>query len=173
MGRIGAFVIGGVVGAAVALLNAPRPGDETRAIITDWCNNNFGDRNNIAAGLGDRARQTVDRATAAGQQAYSSAASKVQEAAKNVPGVGAEPVDGDELRAKIEEARQRIAAQVVQNADGARETINETASTVSQALKDNAERVQQEQEERFGAHAAPIEEAEVEEVEKPADSDKE
>lgn len=168
MGRLGAFVLGGVVGAAVALLNAPRPGDETRAIITDWCNNQFGDGNDIAAGLGDRARQTVDRAAAAGQQAYSSAASKVQEVGKNVPGVGNSAVDGDELRAKIEEARERIAAQVVQNADGARQTINENAAAVSEALKQNAERVQREQ---AGAHAEAVEEAEVEEVDASAKDD--
>lgn len=164
MGRIGAFVLGGVVGAAVALLNAPRPGDETRAIITDWCNDNFGHGNDITAGLGDRARQTVDRAAAAGQQAYSSAASKVQEVGKNVPGVGNNAVDGDELRQKIEEARQRIASQVVENADGARQAINDTIPAVTDALKENAARVQKEQGERFGAHAAaPIEDAEVEE----------
>ena len=128
MGRFGAFVLGGIVGAAAALLTAPRPGDETRAIVTDWCNNTFGDANNIAAGIQDRARQAVDNATTAGQQAYTAAASRVQQVGKDIPGMSTE--DGDELRAKIEEARRRIASQVVQNADGARQAINDTLSLI-------------------------------------------
>ncbi|MGI6534965.1 MAG: YtxH domain-containing protein [Eggerthellaceae bacterium] len=165
MGRFGAFVLGGIVGAAAALLTAPRPGDETRAIVTDWCNNTFGDANNIAAGIQDRARQAVDNATTAGQQAYTAAASRVQQVGKDIPGMSAE--DGDELRAKIEEARQRIASQVVQNADGARQAINDTIPAVTEAMKANAARVQSEAAKvaaQAESDAADIEDAVVTEV---------
>ncbi|MGI6590088.1 MAG: YtxH domain-containing protein [Eggerthellaceae bacterium] len=169
MGKFGAFVLGGIVGATAALLTAPRPGDETRAIVTDWCNNTFNDANNIAAGVQDRARQAVDTAATAGQQAYSTASSRVQEVGKTVVGANAE--SSDELRAKIEEARQRIASQVVQNADGARQAINDTIPTVTEAMKANAERVQEEMG-HVPAHAQDPVDIEDAQIEEPVDEDR-
>lgn len=173
MGKFGAFVLGGIVGATAALLAAPRPGDETRAIVSDWCNNTFSDAGNIAAGVQDHARQAVDTAAAAGQQAYNTAASRVQEVSKNVAGIS--PDSADDLRDKIEEARQRISAQVVQNADGARQAINDKIPAVTEALKDNAERVQSELKNLADQVDAKIdiEDADAEEVDGEANDDEE
>ena len=155
--------MGGIVGAAAALLAAPRPGDETRAIVTDWCNNTFSDANGATSGLQNRARQAAESAAAAGRQAYTAATARVQEVGKNVPGMNTD--EGDDLRAKIEEARQRIASQVVQNADGARQAINDTIPAVTDALKANAAKVT-----GTAQHAAAeVEDAVVEAVEDAAD----
>ena len=41
--KFGMFLIGGVVGAVAALLAAPRPGAETRAMVADKANDILGD----------------------------------------------------------------------------------------------------------------------------------
>ena len=82
--------------------------------------------------------------------------------------------DGDELRAKIEEARRRIASQVVQNADGARQAINDTIPAVTEAMKANAARVQSEAAKvaaQAESDAADIEDAVVTEVKSAAEKE--
>ncbi len=114
-GRFGTFVIGGLVGTIVGLLVAPRPGRETRAIIADRANSFIGD----AQGWGE---QAVSRGTsvvggiasdvvARGQNVVEN----VQEATGNVDPIFRE--NNDELRDKIDAARQRIAEQVAKNAE--------------------------------------------------------
>ena len=43
MGRFATFLVGGLVGAGIALLTTPRTGEENRALINDTLNENYPD----------------------------------------------------------------------------------------------------------------------------------
>ena len=55
--KVGTFLIGGLVGAAVALLYAPRSGYETRAMVTDKMNAAWGEAQELGAQASDKAQQ--------------------------------------------------------------------------------------------------------------------
>ncbi|MCL1891156.1 MAG: YtxH domain-containing protein [Coriobacteriia bacterium] len=121
---LGSLIVGGAIGAALALLYAPRRGDETRAIVAD----------------------KVDEIWGQGQEFYSQGYTKIQEgitAAQPVidkvqEGIhAAQPViakKNDELREKIESARSVIADQVAKNAAAARDTINDKVPVASEKI---------------------------------------
>ena len=95
------MVLGGAVGVCAGLLIAPRSGAETRAIITD----------------------RVDEVWGQGQEFYETKLRGVgQKAAQIIPNATAK---GDELREKIDMARERIAAQVAKNAEQARGYVDD------------------------------------------------
>ena len=157
--KLGVFLAGGLAGAAIALLYAPRSGRESRALVSEKLNEAWGEAQELSAqgtsgvsqaaqnvaakgqaaaqsaaakgqefygkavergqavaqGAVERGQAVAQSAAAKGQEIYGKAAARVQDAAE-----GAKPVvdaRSDELREKIEAARQRIAAQVVQNAE--------------------------------------------------------
>lgn len=112
---IGAFVLGGVVGAAIALLYAPRTGAETRAMVADRANAAWGDARDFGARAQVRGQEIYENAQARTQAVREGAAARVQEAAETIKPVFTEK--NDELREKIEAARQRIAAQAAKNAE--------------------------------------------------------
>lgn len=133
--KIGAFIAGGLAGAAVALLCAPRSGRETRTMVADKVNDVWGEAQNLGGEGGVDVRQAYQNAAARGQEVVQNVAAKGQEFAQAaqakgqevygqaservqgvVSGIGAQAQDNDELRDKIEAARQRIAAQVAKNA---------------------------------------------------------
>ena len=147
---IGAFVLGGVVGAAIALLYAPRTGAETRAMVADRANAAWGDARDFGARAQVRGQEIYENASVRGQEIYAyasargqeiydaaqvrgqeiyenaqartqavreGAAARVQEAAETIKPVFTEK--NDELREKIEAARQRIASQAAKNAEQA------------------------------------------------------
>ncbi len=151
MGKLSTLIIGGAIGAAAALLYAPRRGEETRAMVSEKVNAIWGEAKDFtarapqgvqaaydsaqtrgesvfhgAAVKGQEFAQTAKvqatefahKATEKGQEAYNAVASRVQEAVSAGPEHPA--VASDELREKIEAARQRIAAQVVKNAEESR-----------------------------------------------------
>lgn len=99
-GRLISFVVGGVVGAGVALLFAPRSGTETRAMITDRAEDLWGE----------------------GSERVSQGYEQIKTEAANVQSQAAKA--NDELRVKIENARSVIAEQVAKNAQSARDAIN-------------------------------------------------
>lgn len=198
--KLGIFLAGGVIGAAVALLYAPRPGVETRAMVADRANEAWGQAQNLggqmaargqeayagavayghqaygqAAELGQTvytnvtakgqaagaraaeigkqayenasvgAKQAYETAAAGAKQAYAgaktgaaAAAQRVQSTAENVRPIFAEK--NDELRAKIDAARERIAAQVAKNAEAAHAAVAEKAPIAAEgAAADVAE----------------------------------
>ena len=157
MKKMSAFVVGGVVGAVAALLAAPRPGDETRAIVTDWATNAMGGtgvditervqirRDQITHDAGVIANQAGVIANDVAQKAKATADSVVSQVQAQAPSFGgkqAEPDTDAELRARIEQARARIANQVAENAANARKAVGGTMPSVQEAAKDVAERVQ-------------------------------
>lgn len=158
MNKLGFFALGGAIGAGIALLSAPRPGDETRAIVTDWASNAVGDKNEYTTRLQVRGEQIAHDAGLVANQAATLAQAGVQKAKEAVsggqipvppfakkeekPAAAAAPAD-DELRARINQARERIAQQVAENAANAREAAGGAIPTVQEAAKDVAARVKE------------------------------
>ena len=126
--KFGVFLIGGAVGAIAALLAAPRSGRETRAMVADKANAVLDDAQGWSAQASDRAQNFYQQAAAKGAEVVGDVTAKSQEIADGVVARGHAAVGNvqeaagsmkpvfteknDELREKIEAARQRIAAQV-------------------------------------------------------------
>lgn len=99
-GRISSFIVGGIIGAGVALLFAPRAGKETRAFFIDKAEDLWGE----------------------GSDLYSQGYEKIKTQAANVQKSATQA--NDELKTKIENARNAIADQIAKNAQSARDAIN-------------------------------------------------
>lgn len=209
MGKTASFVIGGLLGAGVALLLAPRTGAETRAMVGEmasgFINSPAGDSSvsvkeawdnafakgeefftkgcavvsavaggayskvaDVAGGAytrvadvaGDAYSKVADVAGDAFVKAQDVAAVAVSRAQGGIAKVAAKaqsvaedeviPVfteKDDELRAKMEAARQRIAEQIAKNAADARARAEAAAAAVvedaAKAVEDAAEAVEQ------------------------------
>lgn len=155
MKKLGAFILGGLVGGAIALLYAPRTGKESRELVCEKVNAVWGEAKDwtlsapagvhdafqTAVSRGDsllhdmsekgqkfaetarergqqfaenareRGAQFAETAREKGQQAYSAVTSRVTGAPASFDDAN------DELREKIEAARQRISDQVIRNAE--------------------------------------------------------
>lgn len=155
MKKLGAFILGGLVGGAIALLYAPRTGKESRELVCEKVNAVWGEAkdwtSSAPAGVHDafqtavsrgdsllhdmsekgqkfaetarergqqfaenareRGAQFAETAREKGQQAYSAVTSRVTGAPASFDDAN------DELRKKIEAARQRISDQVIRNAE--------------------------------------------------------
>lgn len=144
MKKLGAFILGGLVGGAIALLYAPRTGKESRELVCEKVNAVWGEAkdwtSSAPAGVHDafqtavsrgdsllhdmsekgqkfaetareRGQQFAETAREKGQQAYSAVTSRVTGAPASFDDAN------DELREKIEAARQRISDQVIRNAE--------------------------------------------------------
>lgn len=138
MSKIGPFICGGIVGAAIALMFAPQSGDQTRALVSEKMNAAAGEARDwganapqnmqdayrtvqergaeVVSNVSARGQEFAQSAQERGQQFYNAATQRVQEATGTA---ASEVADTDELRDKIEAARERIAAQVVKNAEAA------------------------------------------------------
>ena len=125
--KLGAFVVGGLVGAAVALLYAPRTGVETRALVTEKMNTAWGGAQDfgaqaqvnaqqayqtavergqvVAQDVAARGQSVAQNVAARGQEIYGQAQARVQEAAGAVRPVITDK--NDQLHEKIEAARRR------------------------------------------------------------------
>ena len=121
MGKISTFLLGGVIGAGVALAFAPGTGEENRALVVEKANAFAGEAKDFGAGLPGTAQDVYKSARDKGESLLKDAQDKtgnlVGDASTKVKEVGSSDADQDELRAKIEAARQRIAAQVIENAE--------------------------------------------------------
>ena len=130
MGKITWFLVGGLIGAGAALALTPKTGEETRSFVTEKATALAGEAKDFGAGL-------PGSATDALKSARDQGASLLQ----NVPGQGqkaaaaADDADADELRAKIEAARQRIAAQVMENAEKAQDSAGDMKEAVVDAVE--------------------------------------
>ena len=111
MGKISFFITGAAVGVAAALLLAPRSGEETRAFVTEKANAFAGEAKDFGAGMPGTAQGAYQTVRDKGASIASDAVSRVK------GGANPAPADSDELREKIEAARKRIAAQVMENAE--------------------------------------------------------
>jgi gas vesicle protein len=115
MGRFGSFLLGGVIGAGIALLFAPRTGEETRALVAEKADEYWGK----------------------GQTWYDQGKTRVQEGVAGVqPAINK---TGDELRDKIDNARALIAEQVAKNAAAARDVINDRVPVAAEKINQAAD----------------------------------
>ena len=147
MSKIGPFITGAAIGALAALLLAPQAGEKTRALVAEKANAVAGEAKDFGAGFPGSAQDAFKAATEKGQGFVADAQARMKEAT----GQPAE-VDSDDLREKIEAARKRIAAQVMENAEqskavdiaadakeAAAEVVEEAAEKVEEAAEAVAE----------------------------------
>ena len=99
MKRFSWFLFGGAFGALLGLLVAPRSGEETRALIADKADEYWGKS----------------------QEIYNQGVNRIQESAAKVPENLTKK--SDELKEKIDTARNLIADQVARNAVAARDAL--------------------------------------------------
>ena len=158
MGRFTAFLLGGAIGAAAALAFAPSTGEETRALIAEKANAFASEAKDFGAGLPESAQDAYNVAREKGGAFLKDAQGKTgdfvsdaQSKVKEVTGK-ANDTDPDELREKIEAARQRIAAQVMENADKAKEAAGDVTEAAAATVEDAAEATAEKAEE--AKHAA-------------------
>ena len=136
MSKIGSFITGAAIGALAAILFAPQTGEQTRALVAEKANAFAGEAKDLGANLPDAAQDAFKSAQQKGQEFVADAQSRVKE----VAGQPAE-VDSDDLREKIEAARQRIAAQVMENAEQSKavEIAPEAAEAVAEVVEPAAD----------------------------------
>ena len=147
MGRITAFLLGGAIGAAAALAFAPNTGEKTRALVAEKANALAGEAKDFGAGFPGSAQDAYKTAREKGEAFLKDAqgmtgdfVSDAQSKVKEVAGK-ANDTDPDELREKIEAARQRIAAQVMENAEKAKEAAGEVTEAAAETVENAAEAV--------------------------------
>ena len=129
--KLGAFLAGGLAGAVIALLYAPRSGKETRAMVTEKVNTAWGEAQELGAQASANAQQMYQEATAKGQDIAQSVAEKA--------------------------ARQRIAAQVAKNAEAAHDKVSEKIPVAAEAAQDFADTAKEKADqaaERIASHEA-------------------
>ena len=130
MGKIKSFFIGASLGTIAALLLAPKTGEQTRALVAEKATAVAGEAKDFGADvpgavqgavktIQDKGSDFVKTASTKGQEIASDASSKVKSAADQVTGSAPAQPD-DDLREKIEAARKRIAAQVMENAEASK-----------------------------------------------------
>ena len=108
------FTLGAAVGAVAALLLSPNSGERNREIVAD----------------------NVDYYTAHGEQVFQQTADTVRNKVRGVADV-ATNADADDIREKINEARDRIAEQITRNSS----VPQDVAADVSDVAADAAESV--------------------------------
>lgn len=126
MGRFATFIIGGVVGAVAGLLLAPAKGSDTRKQVVEAVQDNVPQANQLQMQLDG----IIDNAAKASTTVINTAIDKGTEVKRSVTAraqqvaPAAEQVAdaNDELRAKIDAARERIAMQVAKNAEALQDT---------------------------------------------------
>lgn len=123
MGKVIPFITGAAIGALAALAFAPQAGEKTRALVVERANAFAGEAKDFGAGMPGTAQDAFNTMRDKGAELLKDAPSMAQGiadgATARVKGVtGQAPAESnDELREKIEAARRRIAAQVMENAE--------------------------------------------------------
>lgn len=124
MGKFATFLIGGVVGIAAGLLLSPRSGAENRAMLNEVINEKSANitippavqekADQFATAAATTSTKAINTVIDKGQEVYRGASAKVQSVA---PVANQVFESGDDLREKIDAARERIATQVAKNAE--------------------------------------------------------
>lgn len=143
MGKFATFVIGGALGAAAALLLSPRSGEENRAMVNRAINEKY--NVDVQATVQEKTGAFVDAAAATstkvintvvdnGSDAYKAVTSRAQQAIPAAPAAIGE--GSDELREKIDAARERIAQQVAKNAEAVHDAAIDKIPAAADAVSD-------------------------------------
>ena len=110
-------IIGGVAGGVAALMLSPRTGEENRQLVADYASTVATN----AQQFGNQAYDTVQGGLKVAGEKGNEILGNVKDAREKATAQFSEK--NDELRSKIEAARERIAEQVKKNATQAEETI--------------------------------------------------
>jgi gas vesicle protein len=111
----GTFLLGGLFGAVLALIFAPRTGKETREMLAEKANEYWGQAGDLYSTGVDKVSETIDSGTTtAGEKS-------------------------EQLRAKIDEARSRLQDQVAKSAQAAKGKVVEATPVVKSAVDKAAE----------------------------------
>lgn len=129
---LGGFIVGGLVGAVVGVLYAPRSGAETRALLAD----------------------KVDECWGEGRDLYERGVQTVNERAAGFAPAAA--MKSDELREKIDAARERIATQVAKNAAATCDSIADVEDVVTAVAADVETAVYDRVDTAFGSSTGPV-----------------
>ena len=198
MGKFATFIVGGAVGAVAGLLLSPRSGSENRALLGEVINEKGGNFS-CPAQVQEKGKQFVEAAASTSTKVINTVVDNGAEARKAVAqraqkltpeSVKSFDANGDELRQKIEAARERIASQVAKNAEAARDAavdkipavvdaaagaksaateaagaVKEAAAGAASAVSAKVKPADSAEPEVEGAHVAPAQPAE----EKPAE----
>ena len=141
MGKFATFLIGGAVGAVAGLLLSPRSGAENRALLNEVASEKCGTIS-CPPQLQEKAGQFVEAAATTSTKVINTVVDNGAEARKAVAEraqkfapapVQAFDNNGDELRQKIDAARERIATQVAKNAEAARDAAVDKVPAVLDA----------------------------------------
>lgn len=111
----GAFLLGGIVGAVLGLLFAPRSGKETRDMIADKAQDYWGE----------------------GVELYNTGVQKATEVYESGKETAVEKTEV--LRSKIDEARGRLQEQVAKSAETARDKVADVVPAAQSAVDKAAE----------------------------------
>ena len=150
MSKIVPFIIGGAMGVAAALLYAPRAGEQTRAMVSEKVNALWGEAKDFGTGAGSSMQDVYKQAQEKGASVFSDVAAKGQEFAATATARVKEATsqvapafngESDDLKERIEAARQRIAAQVMENAEQTAAAVPAAAEAVTEAVEEAAEAV--------------------------------
>ena len=143
MGKFATFLIGGAVGAVAGLLLSPRSGAENRALLSEVANEKCGTVS-CPPQLQEKAGRFVEAAASTSTKVINTVVDNGAEARKAVAEraqkfapapVQAFDTNGDELRQKIDAARERIATQVAKNAEAARDAAVDKVPAVLDAAE--------------------------------------
>ncbi len=166
MGRIAAFVVGGLIGAGIMAATAPKSGKETRKQVADAFSevkdqavaaNAEGGVAQVATQFAEKGKSIANDVMAGGQEAVAAATARVQDAAADITGTA----DADDLKKKIEEARSRIVDQVMKNAKESHEAVDGTVvGEVEEAVVEAVEDVEDAEEAGAAEVAVDVEDAE-------------
>ncbi|TLM93656.1 MAG: YtxH domain-containing protein [Actinobacteria bacterium] len=151
-GVLGAFLLGGIIGAVLGLLFAPRSGKETREVIAAKADEYWGE----------------------GVEMYNTGKEKAAEYYEK--GVETASESAEQMREKIDSARTRLQEQVAKTSSAAKDKVVEYAPVAKDAVSKAAETTKKGVDSAHGATVKAIdsvaEKAKVEEAaaEAPADS---
>ena len=113
MSKIGAFctgvVVGGIAGAATALLMTPKTGEENRKLVAEYASNVAQSAQELSNSAYDQFQEGLKVASDRGSEIFENVKAVGEKASAHVG------TTNDELRAKIEAARERITEQVKKN----------------------------------------------------------
>lgn len=112
MGKIKSFLIGASIGTIAALLLAPKTGEQTRALVTEKATAVASEAKDFSAGVPGIVQDVAKTAKDKGSEFVKSTAGQAPSTTPAQP--------DDDLREKIEAARKRIAAQVMENAEASK-----------------------------------------------------